>query len=280
KLFIAYLAVTGFLLALTVQHHHSALWFLSVHVAAIGFILILPRYSSRPHLSGMMLVIRHWYLLAYVPFCYKEVPYIISSLGLSSVDSTLARWDLAMWKIDPVFWLDALQNPFLAEFLQLVYFMFIPSVISLGILYWYRRSSQEFRYCTFLVVMTFLISYAGYFAFPARGPRFMGYAVQHPALQGLWAFHFYQNTLDSLEGMQYDCFPSGHVAVMIICCHAARKISSPVFWAFCILATLIAFSTIYLRYHYMIDVLAGALLAILLIALAPRIYRLLGGELT
>jgi membrane-associated phospholipid phosphatase len=48
------------------------------------------------------------------------------------------------------------------------------------------------------------------------------------------------------------------------------------FWVFSIFAALIAFSTIYLRYHYMIDVLAGALLAILLIAFLPRIYRLLG----
>jgi membrane-associated phospholipid phosphatase len=271
KLFIAYFAITGFLLALTVKDHPSALLFMFGHVAAIGFVLVLRRYSSRK-----ALVVRHWYLLAYVPFCYKEVPYIISSLGLSSVDLTLARWDLAMWKSDPVFWSDALQNPLLTEFLQLIYFMFIPSVIFLGVLYWYRRSSREFRYCTFLVVATFLISYLGYIVLPARGPRFMSYVAQHPALQGLWAFRFYQGALDSLEGVQYDCFPSGHVAVMIVCCYAARRLSPSMFWAFCIFAALIAFSTIYLRYHYMIDVLAGTLLAIGLIAVSPRIYRVLG----
>lgn len=271
KLFIAYFAVTGFLLGLTVKDHPTALLLVFAHIAAIGIILVLRRYSSRP-----ALVVHHWYLLAYVPFCYKEVPYIISSLGLSSVDLTLARWDLAMWKTDPVFWPDALQSPLLTEFLQLVYFMFIPSVIFLGVLYWYRRSSQEFRYCTFLVVATFLVSYLGYIALPARGPRFMSYVAQHPALQGLWAFRFYQGTLDSLEGMQYDCFPSGHVAVMIVCCYAARKLSSPMFWTFCVFAALIAFSTIYLRYHYMIDVLAGTLLAILLIVVSPRIYKVLG----
>jgi membrane-associated phospholipid phosphatase len=268
KLFITYMAVTGLLLSLTVKHHPSSLFFLAGHVAAIGIILVLRRFSSR-----MGLVARHWYALVYVPFCYKEVPYIVSRLGLSSVDLTLARWDFAMWKTDPVFWPDALQNPFLTEFLQLVYFMFIPSVIILGFLYWYQRSSQEFRYCTFIVATTFLISYLGYIILPARGPRFMGYSSQHPALQGLWAFRFFQGTLDSLEGMQYDCFPSGHVAVMIVCCYAARKLSSPMFWTFCIFAALIAFSTIYLRYHYMIDVLAGTLLAILLIAFSPRIYR-------
>ena len=260
-----------FFLALGVKSRPSAWLFVVAHVAAIVFILVLSRYSSRP-----ALVARHWYALVYVPFCYKEVPYIISSLGLRSVDSLLARWDLAMWKTDPVFWTDALQNPLLTEFLQLIYFMFIPSVIILGFLYWYQRPSREFRYCTFLIAATFLISYLGYILLPARGPRFMDYASHHPALQGLWAFHFFQGSLDSLEGLQYDCFPSGHVAVMIVCAYAARKLASPMFWVYSIFAALIAFSTIYLRYHYLIDVLAGILLAVLLIAFLPRIYRLLG----
>src|SRR5260370_10137156 len=148
-------------------------------------------------------------------------------MGLSVQYFTQAGWDLVLWKTDTVFLLDVLQNPFLAEFLQLVYFLFIPSVIGLGILYWYQRSSAEFRYCTFLVVATFLITYLGYIVLPARGPRFMDYVSHHPVLQGLWLFRFFQGTLDNLEGVQYDCFPSGHVVAMIVCAYAARKLSSP-----------------------------------------------------
>jgi membrane-associated phospholipid phosphatase len=275
KLFIAYIAITGLLLALAALRHPSALLLLCGHFVAIGIILVLGRYSSRSS-SRPALWVRHWYALVYLPFCYKEVPYIISSLGLSSQDVALARWDVALWKTDPVFLFDVAQNPVVTEFLQLIYFLFIPSVIVLGILYWYQRSSPEFRYCTFLVVATFLISYLGYIAVPARGPRFMDYVSHHPALEGLWLFHFFQGTLDRLEGTQYDCFPSGHVAVVIVCAYGARKLSSPVFWTYCVFAALIAFSTIYLRYHYMIDVLAGALLAVLLIAFSPVMHRLLG----
>ncbi|HEV2987745.1 MAG TPA: phosphatase PAP2 family protein [Candidatus Angelobacter sp.] len=273
KLFISYGAITGLLLALGVKNHPSAWMFVLGHAVAIVLILVLSRYSS-----WLVLFVRHWYALFYVPICYKEVPYIISGLKLPAVDTLLARWDLAMWKTDPVFWPDALQNPLLTEFLQFVYFMFIPSVVILGLLYWYQRPSREFRYCTFLVAATFLFSYLGYVLVPARGPRFMDYAAHHPALHGLWFFHFFQGSLDSLEGVQYDCFPSGHVAVMIVCAYAARKLSSPVFLGFSIFAALIAFSTIYLRYHYMIDVLAGALMAILFIMLGPRVYRMLGDK--
>jgi membrane-associated phospholipid phosphatase len=101
----------------------------------------------------------------------------------------------------------------------------------------------------------------------------MDYASQHPPLQGLWTFYFFQSVLDTLEGAQYDCFPSGHVAVVLVGCYLARKISAPVFYVFSTFAALITFSTVYLRYHYVIDVIAGMLLAIVVIAAGPQLYR-------
>jgi membrane-associated phospholipid phosphatase len=156
--------------------------------------------------------------------------------------------------------------------------MFLPGTLALGIILWVRKSREEFRYGTFVIAETFLISYLGYLLMPARGPRFMQYAWLHPPLQGLWMFHFLQGTLDKLEGLQYDCFPSGHVAVVLVGCYVARRISDPVFYTFSAFAALITFSTIYLRYHYVIDVIAGMVLAIVVIAISPALYRKLEGS--
>ena len=268
KLFIAYAAIMVCLLALAARHDSFALLLILGHMAAIGFLLVLARNPS-----PVAQFLRHWYLLAYVPFCYKQVPYLVSALNLRAADLTLARWDLAMWKVDPVFWLSSMQSRFLVEFLQVIYTMFLPGALILGIILWVRRSRQEFRYGTFLIALTFLLSYLGYILMPARGPRFMDYALQHPPLQGLWTFHLLQNVLDKLEGAQYDCFPSGHVAVVAVGCYVARKISAPVFYVFSAFAALITFSTVYLRYHYVIDVIAGLLLAIAVIAATPFLYR-------
>jgi len=268
KLFIAYATITIGLLATVAWHDSFALLLIFGHVAAIGLLLLFPRNSS-PIVQFM----RHWSLLVYIPFCYKQVPYVVSALKLHAADATLAHWDLAMWKVDPVFWLSSMPNRFLTEFLQLVYTMFIPGTLLLGIILWVRRPRQEFRYGTFLIAATFLISYLGYVLVPARGPRFIDYASLHPPLQGLWTFQYFQNALDALEGAQYDCFPSGHVAVVLVGCYVARRISSPVFYVFSAFAALITFSTVYLRYHYVIDVIAGMVLAIAVMAASPLIYR-------
>jgi membrane-associated phospholipid phosphatase len=266
KLFIANSFVQICLLSVAARSDARALLFIAAHTAAIGFLVALSR--SR---SAMWHFVRHWFVLAYLPLCYKEVPFIVSALRLPAADFKLTSWDMAMWKTDPVFWLSGFQNSGLVELLQAVYTLFIPGVLALGILLWLRKSRKEFRYGTFLIAATFLISYLGYLILPARGPRFMPYAVQHP-LHGLWTFTIFQRLLDGLEGAQYDCFPSGHVAVVLVGCYLARHISPAAFRTFTVFAALITFSTVYLRYHYVIDVLAGAVLAIVMIAVTPWIY--------
>lgn len=267
-MFIAYAAVAVGLLALAALHDSFALLLILGHIAVIGVLMAIARSSS-----PAAVFLHHWYLLLYVPFCYKQVPYLVNALHLHAADNTLAHWDLAMWKVDPVLWLSSKQSRLVVEFLQAVYTMFLPGSVALGLVLWFRRPREEFRLGTFAIALTFLVSYLGYLLLPARGPRFMDYASHYPPLQGLWAFHYFQRALDTLEGAQYDCFPSGHVAVVLVGCWVARRVSTPVFLTFAAFAACIAFSTIYLRYHYVIDVIVGMALAIAVIAVAPRIYR-------
>ena len=256
------------LLAFAEQHDSFALLLILGHVAAMGVLIVIARNSS-----PVAVFLHHWYLLLYVPFCYKQVPYLVTALNLRAADNTLAHWDLAMWKVDPVLWLSSVQSRFEVEILQAVYTTFIPGSLALGLVLWFRRPREEFRLGTFAIALTFLVSYLGYLLLPARGPRFMEYAFQYPPLQGLWAFHYFQHALDTLEGVQYDCFPSGHVAVVLVGCWIARRISPPVFYTSAAFAACITFSTVYLRYHYVIDVIVGMALAIVVIAVSPLIYR-------
>jgi membrane-associated phospholipid phosphatase len=51
-----------------------------------------------------------------------------------------------------------------------------------------------------------------------------------------------------------------------------------VFWWLLPIGTGIIISTVYLRYHYLIDVVAGALVALVIVAAAKPLYRALGGR--
>lgn len=268
KLFIAYSAIMICLLAFAVRLDSFALALMLGHVAAISIFIIFSKIKS-----PAVQFLRQWSPMVYLPFCYKQVPYLIITLKLRPADLMLAHWDAVIWKVDPTYALSLILNRGLVEFLQIVYALFIPGTILLGVMVWLRRPRQEFRVVTFQIGATFLISYLGYILVPARGPRFMEYVTHYRPLQGLWTFHYLQKLLDTMEGLQYDCFPSGHVAMVLVGCYLTRKISRPFFYGFAVFAACISFSTMYLRYHYVIDVIAGTVLAIAVITVGPWAYR-------
>ena len=89
----------------------------------------------------------------------------------------------------------------------------------------------------------------------------------HPVKQGM------QAGLDRLESAHYDCFPSGHTELTILAWWGSRLVSNRLFKAYFAYTPLIIFATVYLRYHYSVDVLAGTVLAAGLILTAPVIYQ-------
>jgi membrane-associated phospholipid phosphatase len=218
-------------------------------------------------------VFRHWYPLLYVSICYREMSILIPAIRRGDADLWLAHLDYAFWRSNPTVWLERIANRPLTEFLQIVYSLFIPAVISVAVIFWLRRQYASFRYYAFLIATGFLASYIGYFIVPARGPRFILRDLQHAPLQGLWLFGLLQSTLDRLESAAYDCFPSGHTELAILAWWGSRQLSSRVTNLYLAYALFIMFSTVYLRYHYTMDILAGAFLALILIVSMPALYR-------
>ena len=180
-----------------------------------------------------------------------------------------------MWGAHPTVWLERLHSPALTEYLQIVYTLFVPAVLLIPFLIWRRRRFADFRHFAFLIAAGFLVSYAGYLLVPARGPRFLLKDLQHFPLRGLSFFGAMQTTLDRLESAHYDCFPSGHTELSIIAWWGSRILSKRLFWAYSVYTPSIIFATVYLRYHYTVDVLAGVLTATVLIAVSPVLYRVL-----
>jgi membrane-associated phospholipid phosphatase len=106
---------------------------------------------------------------------------------------------------------------------------------------------------------------------PALGPRFLLAGQYRTGLPGLLIAGPIRALLDALEGIRRDVFPSGHTsAILVTAFYAARFTPELVAWILPI-AGLMVLSTVYLRYHYVVDVLGGALLAAVCVLLARLI---------
>jgi membrane-associated phospholipid phosphatase len=268
KVVLAYFTFTTVLLVGWWRQIPNAGLHMTWHVVAIAVLFYQVR---RPNRTSW--VFRNWYMLFYVASCYKEMALYIPAVRHTTADRWLADLDYGIWGANPTVWLERISSPPLTELLQVCYTLFIPVVLFVAVLLWRRRLYREFQYYAFLIALGFLISYIGYFIVPALGPRFLLKHLQHTMLQGMWFFQGMQTTLDRLESVNYDCFPSGHTELTILAFWGSRMVSNRLFKAYFAYTPVLIFATVYLRYHYTVDVLAGAVLAAGLILTAPVLYR-------
>jgi membrane-associated phospholipid phosphatase len=225
-------------------------------------------------------------LYAFLPILI--IPVIFDSLGdlipwiwSRYFDDILIRIDHALFGVHPTVWMERFIHPVLTNLLQLAYssYYFIP--ISLGILLAVRKKQKDFDEAVFGIVLCFYLSYIGYLLLPAIGPRFTLERMQTMGFQESPMAVAIQNILNRLENTKTDAFPSGHTAVALMTLYYAGKCREKALFRILLpIVSALVISTVYLRYHYVIDVVAGMLLAAITIYLAPRAYNRLSPSST
>jgi membrane-associated phospholipid phosphatase len=176
---------------------------------------------------------------------------------------------------DPTVELYKIANPYLTELLQIAYasFFFLPIILAVHLLS--RNRIKEFHFAVFAVVYGFLLSYIGYFILPAIGPRFTlhDFHATNTELPGLFLTNFLRDMVNAGESIRHgvanpeeivqrDVFPSGHTQMTLIVMYLSFKFKLKSKYFFLVVGTLLIFATMYLRYHYFIDLVAGALFMI------------------
>lgn len=272
-----YLVCIGLLASLFAERIPQWWWYPLTHtliVLALG--LFLGSIPAVP--TGWARWVRCWYPALLIPPIFSELQHLVHPINPVDIDPQLIAIDLAIFGVHPTVWLERMTVPWLTECLQLAYmsFYFLPFALCAPL--YRQRDWRALQVALCALVLTYYTSYLLYFLTPARGPRFDLASVQTLPLTGLWLATPLQTLLDSLEGIQRDAFPSGHTAIALVVLAMAARYQRRSLGVFLVLALSILFSTVYLRYHYVIDVIAGGLLAVLCLgvtyALYPDVWRL------
>jgi membrane-associated phospholipid phosphatase len=173
------------------------------------------------------------------------------------IDSLLIKADLSLFGVHPTVWMEDFFIPWVADILALAYisYYFIPLILIL-ILY-FKGRSNEFFLTAGTLLLGYYICYIIYIFMPAIGPRFTLASLQRIPLNGGIIMNTVVDTLNALEGNKRDCFPSGHTQIVLISLWFAFKYRRPLFWIYLPIIIALIISTVYLRYHYVIDLVAG-----------------------
>lgn len=185
-----------------------------------------------------------------------------------SVDAALYRIDLALFGVEPALWLERWNTRPVVEYFSFFYYSYfgICLLYLLLAIYFTRpsRATVEFAIGTVLV---YCVGQIGYMAVPAYGPvKALASSYAGPIDGGF----FWGCVSRAVEagGAMKDVFPSLHTAGPAwFALHAFARSETdrrylPLAWGTAFFSVNIIFSTMFLRWHYAIDVVAGLALAL------------------
>ena len=267
-----YLVIIGLLATVFAESVPQWWWYPLTHamlVLALGIFLL--RLPPIPTKWGRF--VRWWYPALLIPFIFSELQHLVHPINPIDIDAQLMAIDYALLGVHPTVWFERFTVPWVTEYMQLAYvmFYFLPFILCAPL---YRQGQfLAFRVSLCALLLSYYVSYLLYFLTPARGPRFYLAEYHTLPLAGLWLTTPLQGILDALEGVQRDAFPSGHTAIAIVVLVMATRYQRRLFYPLLGITVSLMISTVYLRYHYAIDVIAGVLLAILCLGVTFWLYR-------
>lgn len=234
--------------------------YLTVNLCSMTAILVL-RPAMRKADGGILWILRHWYPVTFYGVFFIECGALVPALNPREYDAQVAALDARLFGTLGTAFMARIHHPALSEFLQFCYasYYFLPVVAGAQIMA--RRGTKPLADGIAMISIAFYGSYAGYFLCPVVGPRF--FPPYHDGLAGLWTFDAIRTFLAVSEGKMHDCMPSGHTAITLLTMIFAWRTHRPTFWVLLPFASGLVLSTVYLRYHYVIDLAAAVPLTFL-----------------
>ena len=190
-------------------------------------------------------------------------------LGSHKYDALLLSWDRALIGETPAVAWEKYLTPWLEDVSMAGYiFFFIYLVAGPG--YYCIRNVPLFRKCIVGLFVMYGIGFLGYTILPAGGPhRWMTFETP---LHGPWILDW---TLKSVNdgSNRVDVFPSIHFAATFYLLIFDWQNHRRRFWWALLPCVVLWFSTLYLRFHYFVDLLAGVVVTLVAWYAAQRYGR-------
>lgn len=261
RLFLPALAISVALLLWVRDVSPQADFWVVVDILLIGLQLVVT-LTTRSLAQGA-----RWRMalpLVTIPLIFTQLGATIPYVNPRGYEAELHRLDRFLaFGADPLHLVARLAHPLLTEILQWIYDFYFFITLIVGVAIFRRGRSVELARTAFVFSFCILLSYVGYYLVPATGPNIdrLGLYRFETGMPGLFLADELRATIYVIEKIKQDCFPSGHVAVSVTALLLAGRYCRETLWLLRPLVAALVFSTVYLRYHYVTDVLGGILLA-------------------
>lgn len=246
-----FLALTG--LRLLIKGGEATAWSAVFLGFVIGSVFVIAWAARNPTPLRWRLRLLFYPLAMGVTF--YTMRWAVPALGNPKIDSMLLAWDRALFGETPAIAWEKYLYPWLEDIAMIGYNFFFFYLV-LGPAYYCIRNLPLFRKCIVGLFTMYGIGFLGYTFFPAGGPhRWMTFETP---LHGPWVLDWTLRTVNDGSNC-VDVFPSIHFAAMLYLLMFDWQHQRRHFWWALVPCIVMWFATLYLRFHYAVDLLAGLL---------------------
>jgi membrane-associated phospholipid phosphatase len=249
---------------------HAARHF-ALHLLLAAGVVCLAAAAARSR-SELVRFARHWYPLPLYIFFFEELQGLVHAIFPGWFDRWLVAFDYALAGVHPSVWLARFASPALNDFMQFAYMTYFLNLVILpAILY---ASRERLAFWT-LMVSTAIANYSIYviaILFPIESPYYSLASLQSRPLRGGCCTALI-GLIERFGRVHGAAFPSAHVAGSMVALLAAWRYRRWLFWIGLPFFLCMCVATVYGRYHYVADVVAGSIVGCVGFLAGTRVMR-------
>ena len=239
----------------------------ALYFSVVYIIRILPRGSlaTAVHIGSVM---------ALFSFLFGAVSNLQHVFIAGWMDQSLVGWETALFGGELSVHLQAFASPVLTEWMMFAYVIYIPLLPLIGFLCWCTAGSRGAVDYLMNLSLANILCYAGFIVFPIAGPLSHYPDVYSVPLDGglfTWCGEWVRSNLHYPGGS----LPSPHCAAATVMLAMLFRYNHRLAWPALPVILTLYIATVYGRYHYTSDMIAGILTGLGVLRISPRIAKLM-----
>lgn len=249
---------------------HAGRYFAAHALVATALACLIARAAQSR--SEFVRFARHWYPLPLYIFFFEELRGLVHAIFPGWFDRWLVAFDYRLTGVHPSVWLARFALPGLNDFMQFAYMTYFLNLVVLPAILYARRDRLAFWT---VMTSTAIANYSIYviaILLPIESPYYSLASLQTKPLTGGGCTALI-GLIERFGRVHGAAFPSAHVAGSAVAMLAAWRYRRWLFWVCLPFFACMCVATVYGRYHYVADVLAGLAVGAAGFALGTKLMR-------
>jgi membrane-associated phospholipid phosphatase len=207
---------------------------------------------------------KYWIPFVTIMLSYEALAGIVGSYAASKGVYSLYPIDRAIWGFNVTGWVQStFSSPVVTEITTFFYTLHFPLIVITCVVLWYAGRKIFGKYMV-TMIMTSYASLVTFILIPTAPPWYQGVAVDlYQSASAATLPSSLTSFMFSFESDKFAAFPSLHAAYAIVFSYFMIKLDRRLAFVAIPITVGILFSTLYLGQHYLIDLVGGAVYALI-----------------